>query len=397
MTYYHEDTDGLKHLRHWLSIAHRMAIDICLNQEPSFDSSDAKRHKMWKRLWWCCIIRDRACAIGMRQYSLISDDECLWSGLVVSDFDISEPPPEVSSMFRSSHFLLNTIIQHQLAELCVAQAALWEQLDQIMKLRYCHKSPLYGKTRETTLLLVPKPKTTDLPGLHQCEAVLASWSGRYWDRFIGEQTASLDTQPTILLIHTAMVRLLYHMLTCTLHRKHQHSVDLNQKGAQGPDPFKARSSAAQILSVFEHVQWRNLLHLLPGWSVTVLMQAALTFKDFTPENPDQVCRRLQDCIEVLQGLRERHLHAVFGVNLLSSFLASRKRVSHGPLPALQSVDIPDGQWRDGQEEQRHGDDGILPTPAGKPGDMSSEDLTDLGLPDWDPSASWFTEFLDQNL
>ncbi|KPI44391.1 Cutinase transcription factor 1 beta [Cyphellophora attinorum] len=397
MTYYHEDTDGLKHLRHWLGIAYRTAIDICLNREPSADSSDKGHHKLWKRLWWCCIIRDRACAIGMRQYSLISDDECLWKGLVISDFDIRGPSPGVSAMFRSSHFLLDTTIQHQLAELCIAQIALWEQLDQIMRLRYHHKSPLYGSTRETTLLLVPKPKTTDLAGLHQCGALLASWSERYWDRFIGEQTASLDNQPTILLIHTAMVRLLYHMLTSTLHRQHQQSVDSNQKEARGPDPFKARSSAAQMLSVFEHVQWRNLLHLLPGWSVTVLMQAALTFKDFSAENPDQVCRRLQDCIEILRGLRERHLHAAFGVNLLSSFLACRKRASNGPLPALRSADVSDSSCRDGQEDQSHGVDGILFTPAGKTGHRVSDDLSDLGLPDWDPPASWFTEFLDENL
>ena len=407
LTYYHEDTDGQKHLRHWLSIAYRLAVDICLNHESPADAKNPHQHRLWKRLWWCLFIRDRACAIGMRQYSLISDEHCLWSDMTISDFDVRASSPAVSATFSSSQFLLNKDLQHQLADVCIAQAGLWKQLDQIMRLRYHCTSPLYGNTRETTLIMVLKSTISDPAVLKGCDTALSTWSAQFWDRIVCEQEASLKNKPSLLMTHNYMVRLLYHMLMCALHRKSQHESDSRQGGTQKPDPFKARSNAAQILSVFEHIQWRNLLHLVPGWSVTVLMQAALTLKDFTEENPDRVCRKLQDCIEILRGLRNRHLHASFGMNLLTSFIALRKRSSmdmaipsapqRTTVTATESLSAVQERDRDqptAAAELTH-TTGVV-VDIGSQG--ASDTFFDLSLTEgWDPPSSWFVELLDQNL
>lgn len=391
MTFYHEETDSQKHLRHWLGIAHRLVMDICLNQNHESGSLSAHQRRAWKRLWWCCIIRDRACAIGMRNFPLISNDDCQWPSLTIDDFDIRDCSASVSAMFKDCDFIRDISVQRQLAKVCIAQAGLWQQLDGIMRLRYHPISPRYGSTLETTMLLAPRPGILDLSGLKNCEESLRAWLAQYSDRFVdqGFSASVFNTESTVLIVHSCMVNMLYHVLECTLHRPSQQAFETELHG-QKPLYFRARSSASLVLSMFDHLQSRNLLHLLPGWSVTVLMQAALTFKDFTKENPAQACRRLQDCIEVLWGLRGRHLHAAFGISLLSSFIESRRRLT-------KETQLLEGRTLHNEmtAEVRHDSSPYTAIMANAP--EGFDDFDELGLNDWDPPDPWFTEFLDQNI
>lgn len=398
MTYYHDKTDGQKHLRHWLSIAHQMALDICLNQDLWPEKADLRRRRCWKRIWWCLFIRDRTCAIGMRQRPLIRADECQWSALNKDDFELHEPFPSLLLGLDRSEYLFDTSLQRELADICIAQVQLWDQLDAILELRHNASSPRYSKTHETTLILVPRTISSPHQPMEHCKQRLQSWLAQHSDNLIYKcpPTMSYPSQPPVLTVHVCMANLLYHTLQCMLHRPLQQGIE-STSPADRISRFTAKSSAATIIFIFEYAQSRQILHLLPGWSVTVLMQAALTFKDFSFEHAGQACRRLQDCIDILEQLKQRHLHAAFGISLLSNFVAART----GKAETFKTGQDP------GQSARSHhpssfafegGDEGNTTDVLVFDGyENGLQDLEDLGLCDPGQGSPWFTEFFDQNL
>jgi hypothetical protein len=402
MTYYHDQTDGQKHLRHWLTIAHRLALDICLNRDFFSAAADSNQRKHWKRIWWCLFIRDRTCAIGMRQLPIIAAQECHWPELDRNDFTTPEPCLSVLVEFGKSQYLRAGSLQMDLASICIAQVQLWQQLDSIMQLRHSILSPRYGSTRETTLILGPRPLPSNNQTMQHCKQKLQSWTISHSDKLIFQfgYAAPFDNQPVLLTIHACMLNLLFHALQCMLHRPFQKAT-MSGSADDRSSCFTAKSSASAILSIFEYAKVQDIIHLLPGWAVTVLMQAALIFKDFATENAAQTCRRWQDCIEVLEMLQLRHLHAAFGIALLRSFIAVRtqkakpdKVRASDPIP-VQSMDLlpelgPGGSIGGGEDANTD------PIVFGGYED-ALRDLDDLGLCDPALASPWLTEFFDQNM
>jgi hypothetical protein len=401
MTYYHDQTDGQKHLRHWLTIAHRLSLDICLNRDSWSAAADPKQRQHWKRIWWCLFIRDRTCAIGMRQLPIIAAQEGHWPELDGSDFVL--PDHYLNTLVKSgnSRYLQHVSLQGKLADICIAQTQLWQQLDSIMQLRHQTLSPRYGNTRETTLILGPRPLSSNDQMMQQCKQKLQIWMTSHTDKLILQfgYAITFDTRPVLLTIHTCMLNLLFHALQCMLHRPFSKTM-IPGSSDDRSSSFTARSSASAILSIFEYAKAHDIVHLLPGWAVTVLMQAALTFKDFSVENAAQTCRRWQDCIEVLEMLRLRHLHATFGLALLRSFIAVRmqklepaKSRASDPIPSRNIDLLP----HLGSRGSIGGGDVTNTDPVLGGQENSLEDLDDLGLYDAALTSPWFTEFFDQNM
>ena len=400
MTYYHDGPDDSKHLRHWIGVAHRQALDICLNRDMGEGRLEPSKRRLWKRLWWCLFLRDRACALGMRQYPIIDSEDCKWSELDVGDFGLRTASRDLLTAFHGCQMLPDLLLQQELAEICIAQIQLWQQLAGIMELRYRPRSPRYGSTHETTLILVPQstPPQSQEHGL--CEERLQSWVTKFSQEFKfpcqWPLSSSLETRPRVLIVHACMVNLLYHALQCALYRPTPNST-AETATENATSRFKARTSAALIISIFEYIQALDLLGSMPGWSVTMLTQAALTLKDFFNDTPSQIIRKLQDCMDILELLRQQHLHAAFGVSVISSFIASRDA------KAKKSSGVSSMESGVGSEP-RH-----PPSTLEVAQDLSPYSLqfsTYQGhLEDFDESAllptgmvsPWFTEFFDREL
>ena len=67
MSYWYETPDDQKDTWHWLGIAVSLAHTIGLHRHADTLSLDVSRQKLWKRIWWCLLMRDRLVALGMRR------------------------------------------------------------------------------------------------------------------------------------------------------------------------------------------------------------------------------------------------------------------------------------------------------------------------------------------
>jgi hypothetical protein len=79
------DLRGRKPNTSWLAIAiHEARAEGAHRCHHSYDSEQRnKPQTLWKRIWWCCIIRDRILSLGVRRSPQITGDDF--------DFDSCEP------------------------------------------------------------------------------------------------------------------------------------------------------------------------------------------------------------------------------------------------------------------------------------------------------------------
>jgi len=72
---------------YWLGIAIHLAKGEGADRYATHSARDSARHNQLKRLWWCCIIRDRTMALGLRRpISILSASfERIWPLLTEDD------------------------------------------------------------------------------------------------------------------------------------------------------------------------------------------------------------------------------------------------------------------------------------------------------------------------
>lgn len=323
MTYFHDRSDEGKHLLHKIVNAKHLALTIGLNGDFGQGKLDLRKRRLWKRVWWCCYIRDRTCALGLRQYPTIDSTECQWADLELEDFNIT---PTDSTEYD---ILSDLGLQSQLAEICIAQVQLWHLLSDIMHTRFQQAFPRYGFSTETTLILMPIAPQANRTGIEDRQRSLDQWFAHLPDQYAYRLPLSpvFEQGDRLLRLHCCMLSLLYNALQCTLNRWALSPSCKSNRAGDTTARQKARSSANMILSIFEYLHDESMVQYTPGWAVTVLMQAALTFKTESRVPHSQSGRRLQDCTDVLGWLKDAHFHANFGISLINAFLNTAELVS----------------------------------------------------------------------
>lgn len=343
MTYFHDKVDDSKHLWHKIVNARYLALTIGLNNDPGQGRLDNRKRKLWKRIWWCCYIRDRTCALGVRQYPTIDAAECQWTDLELEDFDIKPLQGSVSIDHQDYALLSDIRLQSQLGKVCIAQLQLWHLLSDIMHTRFKPAFPRHGVTTETTLVLMPVSPQATRVGIEDCQRSLDRWFANLPEQYAYRLPSSpvFEEGDSLLRLHSCMLCLLYNSLQCVLNRWALSPSCKSQSAGDITARQKARSSANMILSIFEYLHDGDIIQYTPGWSVTILMQAALTFKTESRAPHSQAGRRLQDCTDVLEWLKDRHFHANFGISLIKTFLNTAEAVATSRVdapPVLGEVD-----------------------------------------------------------
>jgi hypothetical protein len=392
MTYFHEKTDDSKHLWHTIVNARHLALTIGLNKDFGQDKLDPRKRRLWKRVWWCCYIRDRTCALGVRQYPTIDATECQWTDLELEDFDITPIQGVASADFQEYPLLSDMGLQSQLAEVCIAQVQLWHLLSDIMHTRFKPAFPRYGVSTETTLILMPVSPQENRTGIEDCQRSLDQWFANLSDQYAYRLPSSpvFEQGNRLLRLHCCMLCLLYNGLQCTLNRWALSPSCRSHCASDITARQKARSSANMILSIFEYLHDGDMVQYTPGWAVTILMQAALTFKTESRAPHSQAGRRLQDCTDVLGWLKDRHFHANFGISLINAFLNTGESASttRANANAATGGDGPIAANR--LETPRSDLEQLSAQPPIQYTIGSDDSLPDVSIP-----PSWFADFLEQ--
>lgn len=328
MTYWFETSDDPKDMSHWLGIAISLAKTIGLHRDPGNSSVSTRKKKLRKRIWWSCFVRDRLIALGTRRPLIIGLADCDMAMLQESDFDIETLDSDIEIVDRDSLVLRNIDIQRQLASMFVAQVKLCLCVGQILQSQYSSTAihgPCNSDTMATSILLRPTVDLENLDMILQCDLALTSWDDQHGffeqDRKANEETWE---GPEIILVHQAMLQMIFHATIFALHRPVFLAVSPGKECTahnviQELSRMKAKESACQITNIVDKMLKLRLMRYLPATSVTVLiatmMMHLLEMKCSSPKARDRAIEGYRQCSMAMEELKDVHVSADFSLVL----------------------------------------------------------------------------------
>ncbi len=145
----------------WLGIAIQFAKDAGAHRYYSRENLDPDKRNKLKRLWWCCILRDRIISLGVRRPLQVSP----------ADFVSHQPPLSVhdlqSEVGRSKVYSPNTKVL--LNQLTVALCELAVVVTDVIMLVY----PLHESI--DSILSTEEKATQSLNLVATCRCALTGW------------------------------------------------------------------------------------------------------------------------------------------------------------------------------------------------------------------------------
>ncbi|OAP62784.1 hypothetical protein AYL99_02011 [Fonsecaea erecta] len=342
MTYWYESPNHPKDIWHWVGIAVADARSIGLNCVPQDSSGTVQQKRLWKRIWWGCYMRDRLVASGMRRTMRIKEEECCVQGLDIEDFEACTSLSDFEHMIGSACAVGSGSTHANLVRLCIALVDLCKIVADILTLQYATPSQKIGGTHAATMKLLPKePSTATEVGRRDRD--LETWYEglpveiRY--SFPETQDDRRPISDRLVYLHSAVVASVYAAITSTLHRpqcmigmiapseKHLTETQMTSK-------MKVYDAARKVASLYRDIVARNMTDSVPNTSVAVLLPACVVLHADARATESPTCNEsracLEDCVKVLQRLRDTFASADFALLVLSQAIQKLTPAIRGP-------------------------------------------------------------------
>ncbi|KAF2460894.1 fungal-specific transcription factor domain-containing protein [Lineolata rhizophorae] len=332
LTYYYETPDDQKDTWHWMGVATSVAHTIGLHRNPERSTMDAKRVKLWKRIWWSTYMRDRLIALGMRRPTRIKTEDYDVPMLTLDDFEIGAIPDTVSCVPADCVVAKDVDRQRQLALMCISKAKLCLCVSHVLSKQYCVLNNNQGMVNDrTTMMLLPKKFDPDTCDVQMCDEELRRWQeelpaeARYSETSSG--LASID-------LCKALLHMVFFTTLSALHRPQVlPSANPTQVSSPAASPAgspsllevsrkNVRRAAAAITSIAQKLDQRDLVRYLPTTGVTVLLPAIIIHL-LDIKAPDEATRRASlrgfcQCMAVMGKLRDLYSAADYSTAFLEA-------------------------------------------------------------------------------
>lgn len=330
MTYWYESPDDPKDVWHWLGVAISLARTIGLNCNTSSSPLSPAKQKLWKRIWWCCYMRDRLVAIGMRRPIRIREDDFDVPLLEVSDFETQSMGPELTRMIGGCSAVRDGSKREILARMCIAVVRCCQCITKVLAVQYSMLGHRLGATQETTMRLVPRKSAADPAEIIKCDRELESWYEslplelRYF-KTTKPREQNVQNDGEVLNLHRALLTGIYLTATSALHRPQMMPATPNliiSPELKELSKERVREAASAITDVFRDLYSRDSIRYLPNTGVTILLPAIIVHL-LDIKSPDSATRQLsvrrfQFCMQVLQQLRDVYASADFAFSFLDT-------------------------------------------------------------------------------
>lgn len=313
MTYWsdHENSPQ-RDIWDWIGVCNTQAHSIGLNRDPaSAANMDANTKRLRTRLWWSLYARDRLIAMGLRRPTQVNEGTCSVPMLKLEDFDFEPFHPSVLRLFQCRQ-LADVSHQKRLATMFIEKVKLCQWIGRVLFAQYTPSQRNFGTTNSTTITLVPRQASES--ELARCSQKLDSWiNGLPRDaQFSPSPRNTFADGEDVLLLHSAMLRMLYHAIISALYRPWALRSGKEQTKSQIELANTARSkmhdAAAGITQVIQSLSQLNLTRFLPQTGVTVILPAAVAhLTNTTSENPavrENSIHNFHRCVQALHRLKE---------------------------------------------------------------------------------------------
>jgi hypothetical protein len=187
MSYWFVDSQDRTDSWHWVGVASSLSQTIGLHRNPgSLNVPDIHR-RLWKRVWWCCVYRDRWISLGMGRPSRINLDDCDLPMLTKEDLIVAD---QVSHLDEKSDTIITSC--NSFASLFVEATKLSIHLGSVLHCQYAATRTKYDPIR-----------------IGSCDDALTTWY-RELDQDIKIDLAIPDNRDSCLVsLHRHMLHLLY--------------------------------------------------------------------------------------------------------------------------------------------------------------------------------------------
>ncbi|KAL2131002.1 hypothetical protein VTI74DRAFT_5684 [Chaetomium olivicolor] len=366
MTYWYETPDDQKDTWHWMGVAISLAHTIGLHRDPAKTPMVPRKQKLWKRVWWSCLMRDRLVALGMRRPTRIKSEDFDVPPLNESDFEIDALPEENTLLGPNECTLVRDLeMQRELAVMCIEKAKLCMLIGDMLKVQYSVLSRPGTRpehTTNSTHMLLPNKNPENMEEVEKVDKHLREWFAGLpqlcQHRPLDSENIT-DTNKT-LAVQRNLLHMIYHTTISALHRP----LFLPASPTEGPStPVEVQETARQrVREAAEHItcmasemRRHGLERYLPTSGVTVILPAMIVHmldtKSLIPETRAKAIQGLKECLIVMSNLRNIYAAADFATGFLDALL--RKGMLGGPAAALQQ-----------QQQQQQQQPASQPIPVG---------------------------------
>lgn len=337
MTYWYETPDDQKDTWHWMGVAISLSHTIGLHRNPEKSVAlDVKGKKLWKRIWWSCVVRDRLVALGMRRPTRIKSEHCDVPMLTLEDFDIDIDVSNISLFAEEGESHERAMSrQRQLAIMCIEKAKLCVCISHALTAQYSVLNTNQGYlaadgSTKSTMILLPKGQEKDTCEIQRCDAELQEWMNNLPKEAIYKTLRNGD-EPVdeILGLHRNLLHMVYFTTVSALHRPQVlpsapapwPSRNMNA-ALQEISRRKIRQAATEITHLAAELIDLNLVRYLPTYGVTVMLPAIIIhLLDIKSSNSAARERSIEGftmCMQVMQCLRISYASADYATHFLEA-------------------------------------------------------------------------------
>ena len=353
MNYWYVSENDQKDPWHWLGVCVSLATSIGLNQPFTYTLKDQKTGALWRRIWWCCLYRDRVISISMRRPIRIQNEDIRLPPLRIDDFETKSVVSTMPCM-RDCAFLNDGYTRTMLAEMCIAKVKLLVYVGNILK-QFYHLRGFGGSTAESTMLYTPRRSEVNSKQYLDLQHDLDQWyrdlPPSCWMVTGNTNMESDTTTADALLTHRSVLRMLFLMASEALNRPQSLS---KQNGGSGTSPTtKVKEAAENIAEMVESMQERDLIRFLPPLSVSFMLLALASFLvDIKTKGQTVVAlpgQQFHVCVRALLRLREIWPIADAACFLIGQMI-TKHQVGKISTPGVQPMpmdanDAPTNVWR----------------------------------------------------
>lgn len=342
MTYWYETPDDQKDTWHWMGVAVSLAHTIGLHRDPRTTGEPLRRQRLRKLLWWCCFMRDRMIALGMRRPKRIRSEDADVPMLAAADFEKTVLPDSIDSVPPECRLVRDLDMQEKLAELCVEKAKLCVLVGNMLHQQYTilprgrQRSVDSAGSNSTMMLFPNRPVNDDGQGngpsvVDKIDAKLRAWLLALPPscRYAALTLADVQNGRATIAVQRTLLHLVYHTTMSALHRPR---IQPAGPGAPMLPVEQQEFSRARVHDAANCVtrMGGELLRLrlesyLPTAGVTVFLPAMfahlLDIKGGVPrERRQQAVYGFLTCMRIMESLRETYAAAEIAKGFVESLL-----------------------------------------------------------------------------
>ncbi|KAJ8612975.1 hypothetical protein MRB53_037183 [Persea americana] len=330
MTLWYEMPDDHKDTWHWMGVAVSIAHTIGLNHRlPSAPDANPKKQRLWRRMWWSCVIRDQFISTGMRRPMRIKTQDYDVPMLTLEDFDLEPLPDNLTCIAKDCVMARDTTMQRTLAVMYIELAKLCLCMSHVFNAQYALTldSTIRADDDAATATVTPKRLDGENSEVKDCHDELEQWLSSLppeldQDTMIN-QGDERDT--AAIAVHGAMLHLMYQTTVSMLHRPQimpKSAAPATEKEAEiiALSRTQVKNAAISITEIVRRLTELKLVRFLPTAAVTVLMPALVQhIMVIKYSRSDLQCLAIAAfcvCVRVMSRLRELYASADFSMALL---------------------------------------------------------------------------------